>query len=233
MEFVFRKMLVRTVVTLAIATLVTACGGSDDVLDISSGTVIHNVTVVNTRDGTLSAPMSVIVDGGKITKITPQRVRPTGTAQEVDGTGKFVVPGYMDMHIHALDTADLSPSYFPLMVANGITGFREESTSPANITRAAKLNTDSAAGLVVAPEALFSGGEAHLNPAFGTLEGPNAALPSIDHLGAGLGLVLDCSTDAEAIRADLLTKGFKPPFPADYVTNPRAYDAGLKAALNK
>ena len=229
MEFIFRKMLVPTLVTLAVATLVTACGGEDDYVGISSGTVIHNVTVVNTRDGALSAPMSVVVDGGKITQITSQRVRPSGPAQEVDGTGKFVVPGYMDMHIHAMDSADLNPSYFPLMVANGITGFREESTSPANITRAAKLNTDSAAGLVAAPEAIFSGGEAHLNPAFGTLDGPNAALPSIDHLGAGLGLVLDCSTDAEAIRADVLAKGFKPPFPTDYVTNPRAYDAGLNA----
>lgn len=229
MEFVLRKMLVPTLVTLAVATLVTACGGGDNYVDISSGTVIQNVTVVNTRDGALSAPMSVIVDGAKITKITSQRVRPTGAAQAVDGTGKFVVPGYADMHTHAVETADLSTSYFPLMIAYGITGFREQSLSPANITRAAKLNSDSVAGLVAAPEAFITDGEGHLNPAFGTLADTNAALKVIDHLGAGLGLVLDCSTDVDAIRADLLAKGFKPPFPADYVTNPRAYDAGLNA----
>ncbi len=224
-----RKRFARTVLVAAIATLLTACGGGDDPLDISSGTAITNVTVVNTRDGALSTPMSVIVDGGKITRITPLAVRASGTAQVVDGTGKFVVPGYADMHTHSVETADLTPSHFPMMLAYGITGFREQSLSPAIIARAAKLNSDSAAGMVAAPEAFIADGESHLNPAFASLAGPNAALKLVDHLGAGMGLVLDCSTDADAIRADLLAKGYKPPFPADFIANPRAYDAVLNA----
>jgi hypothetical protein len=225
----FSKLLVSTAALVAIGTAVTACGGGDDTIDIGSGTAITNVTIVSTRDGALRAGMSVIVDGGKITRITPRGIRATGTAQVVDGSGKFVVPGYADMHAHAVETADLDPSYFPMMLAYGITGFREQSLSPAMLTRAARLNSDSAAGRVAAPEALIADGEGHLSPAIGTLAGANAAIKVIDHLGAGLGLLLDCSTDADAIRADLLANGFKPPFPFAYITNPRAYDAALNA----
>ncbi len=227
---VLRKLFPRAMLVAAAASALTACGGGgDDPIDVTSGTAITNVTVVNTRDGSLSGPLSVVVDGGKITRISHLPVRASGTAQVVDGTGKFVVPGFADMHAHAVETADLNPSYFPLMLAYGITGFREQSLSPAIVTRAAKLNSDSAAGLVAAPEAFIADGEGHLSPAIGTLVGTNAALKVIDHLGAGLGLVLDCSTDADAIRADLLANGFKPPFPSDYITNPRAYDAALNA----
>ncbi len=204
---VLRKLFPRAMLVAAAASVLTACGGGgDDPIDVTSGTAITNVTVVNTRDGSLSGPLSVVVDGGKITRISHLPVRASGTAQVVDGTGKFVVPGFADMHAHAVETADLNPSYFPLILAYGITGFREQSLSPAIVTRAAKLS-----------------------PAIGTLVGTNAALKVIDHLGAGLGLVLDCSTDADAIRADLLANGFKPPFPSDYITNPRAYDAALNA----
>jgi hypothetical protein len=227
---VLRKRFAGTLFSAAVGALLTACGGGgDDTIDLSSGTAITDVTVVDTRDGSSSAPMSVVIDGGKITRITPLGVRASGAAQVVDGAGKFVVPGYADMHTHAVETADLTPSYFPLMLAHGITGFREQSLYPANLERAAKLNRDSAAGLVAAPEAFIADGEGHLNPAFGATAGPNAALQVIDHLGAGPGLVLDCSAEVDAIRADLLANGYKPPFPADFVINPRAYDAALNA----
>ena len=45
--------------------IVVACGG-DDSIEITQGTVIQNVTVVSTRDGSLTTDMSVIIDGGKI-----------------------------------------------------------------------------------------------------------------------------------------------------------------------
>lgn len=229
MHPVLRKRFACTLCVAAVGALFTACGGGDDPIDISSGTAVTNVMVVDTRDGSSSAPMSVVIDGAKITRITPLGVRASGTAQVVDGTGKYLVPGYADMHTHAVETADLTPSYFPLMLAHGITGFREQSLSADNLARAARLNSDSAAGLVAAPEAFIADGEGHLNPAFAATAGPNAALKVIDHLGAGLGLLLDCSTDTDAIRADLLANGYKPPFPFAYVTNPRAYDAAVNA----
>ncbi len=217
--------------TVAVASsMLVACGGGSDVtLQVSKGTVLKNVTVVNTRDGALSAGMSVIVDGGKILQVTNLPVSTSGSAQAVDGTGKFVVPGYLDMHAHVVETANLNPTFFPLLIANGVTGFREESDSDANKARGAKVNADAVAGLLDAPEVIFNGGEAHLNPAVSALAASNAGMPSIDHLGAGWGLLMDCSTEEATLRPAALAGGYKPPFPADYVANPRAYDSAQNA----
>lgn len=56
-------------------------------------------------------------------------------------------------------------------------------------------------------------------------------MPSFDHLGAGLGLVLDCSTDPEAIGKDVLARGYKPTMPPsiEMLVNPRAYDGPTNA----
>jgi hypothetical protein len=197
--------------------------------EVAQGVVIRNATVVNTHDGSLSGRMTLVISDGKIQAITAAPVRVVGAAQTVDASGKYVVPGFMDMHAHAVETADLQPSYFPLMIASGITGFREESVSPAFVARGAQVNADRAAGRLDAPEVVFSGAEAHLNPAVSALASSNAGWPSMDHLGAGVGLILDCSTEEDSVRAAALARGFKPPFPPNYVLNPRAFDGAQNA----
>lgn len=87
-----------------------------------------------------------------------------------------------------------------------------------------KVNEESAAGRIDASEVIFSGVEMHLKPQMSAMETSVAGSPSMDHLGAGVGLILDCSTDEQAIRADYLTRLLKPPFPPNYILNPRAFD---------
>lgn len=147
------KSLIAVAAAALVATTLVSCGG-DDTQEITTGTVIQNAIVVNTRDGSLSTGMSVIVSGGTITEITSNAVRAVGTAVSVDATGKYVVPGFLDMHAHVMDAADASPPHWPLLIANGVTGVREMSGSDALIARARKLNIDAAAGLVDAPEIL-------------------------------------------------------------------------------
>ena len=137
-----------------VATMLVACGGGDPAIEVSSGTVIRNATVVNTRDGSLLANQYIVVQGGKIENITAIEVRAIGAAREIDGSGKYVVPGFLDMHAHVMDAADASPPHWPLLIANGVTGVREMSGSSALMARAKKLNADAAAGLVDAPEIL-------------------------------------------------------------------------------
>jgi hypothetical protein len=93
------------------------------------------------------------------------------------------------------------------------------------------VNSAAAAGQLIAPEVIFQGGEEHLKPTDSALDASNAGKPSMDHLGAGWGLVLDCSSDAAAIRSGLLTQGYRVIMPPsmDFITNPRAYDAALNA----
>lgn len=132
----------------------------DPAVKVTQGLVLLNATVVNTRDGSLSSGRAVVIEGGWIRRIVASSaVRPSGTAQVIDARGKYVVPGYLDMHSHALDSADRQPSNWPLMIANGITGVREAGGVPNAIARSRQLNAERAAGSLSAPEILLTPGD--------------------------------------------------------------------------
>ncbi|WP_206244192.1 amidohydrolase family protein [Novosphingobium terrae] len=102
---------------------------------------IENVTIVDPRDGSKARGMSIAITLGRITDIFPTGSKQLSPqVQVVDGTGKFVVPGYNDMHSHVLELPDPSGS-LALMLAEGVTGFRQMSGSPALLAarRAGKL----------------------------------------------------------------------------------------------
>jgi hypothetical protein len=99
--------------------------------------------------------MAILVDNGKIVKIAKAgSIRVAGTAQAIEATGKYVVPGYLDMHAHVVDRADPPNMPWPLLIANGITGFRQMSGSPELLARGQQLRQEVATGTVVAPAPL-------------------------------------------------------------------------------
>ena len=154
-----KSILMSAGVAAATVAFVIPCSGSDNSVDVTKGVVLQNATVVNTRDGSLSSGMSVVVDQGKIQKIAAaSNVHASGTAQVVDATGKYIVPGFNDMHSHSMAYANQTPTLWPLLIANGVTGIREMSGTPDLIAAARKLNIDSAAGVVDAPEILLTTG---------------------------------------------------------------------------
>lgn len=157
------KHLIGGAATVAVGAVLYACGGSgssNPSMDVSKGTVLLNANVVNTRDGSVSPGMSIVIDGGKIQQIIPvgTNVTVSGAGQAIDASGRFVVPGYNDMHSHSMGFANQTPTVWPLLIANGITGIREMSGTPDLIKAARQLNIDSAAGRVDAPEILQTTG---------------------------------------------------------------------------
>lgn len=65
---------------------------------------------------------SVAVENGRITAVGPSKDVPPRTGfNEVDGSGKFLVPGLVDMHVHTLTTS----SDYLLDLVNGVTTVRE------------------------------------------------------------------------------------------------------------
>ena len=50
-----QTLVVGGIAAIAVAAIVVACGGGDESVTVSQGTVIQNATIVNTRDGSLSA----------------------------------------------------------------------------------------------------------------------------------------------------------------------------------
>ena len=98
---------------------------------INSGLLLTDVTIVDTHTGKLTPHMTVVTDGGKITRVgRAGALVAGGTAHSVDAKGKFVVPGYWEMHAHPIDSPDRADN-LTLMLAYGITGFRQMSGSDA------------------------------------------------------------------------------------------------------
>jgi len=94
--------------------------------------LIRNATVF---DGTGSAPQpatSVLVEAGRVTVVAPasQLAAPDG-ADVIDGTGRFVMPGLIDMHVHV----ELSggEDALPAWLGTGVTSVRDVGGAPANL----------------------------------------------------------------------------------------------------
>src|SRR6201995_2063825 len=128
--------------------------------------VLQGVTVVGTRDGSLTPDVDVTLAGSRITGITPaaQRDETDGAGRAIDRAGQHVVPGFLAVHTHVLGPDDPARD-LQLMLATGITGFRLMSGSD-KLLRQRRDGTlpqwDSAAGDT--PELLALPG-AVLNPA--------------------------------------------------------------------
>jgi imidazolonepropionase-like amidohydrolase len=110
--------------TLCVAVVSVAFGPTIPFAASNQQTVVFtNVTVI---DGTGRAPqpgMTVLIREDRIARIgrSSEVPIPAGT-QRVDGTGKFLIPGLWDMHVHLTDAR---PSAIPALVAHGITGVRD------------------------------------------------------------------------------------------------------------
>lgn len=86
---------------------------------------ISNVTVIDATGAPAKPNITVIITGDRITKIAKTGdVAIPKNAQVIDGTGKFLIPGLWDMHVHTVFKS-LPETYFPMFIANGVTGVRD------------------------------------------------------------------------------------------------------------
>lgn len=91
--------------------------------------LLNHVTIVDTQNGQLTSNMSILTKDGTIIDIAPAGSIKTGEDTKiVDATGKYVVPGYLNMHMHVLGD-EKTPEVMSLLLANGVTGFRQMSGS--------------------------------------------------------------------------------------------------------
>ena len=114
---------------LFLAVWITAqvCSSSskDRTVTSSPVTYITHVTVIDTETGTENPDQTVTISGDRIGSVQPSSSeQPVAAAQVIDGSGKFLIPGLWDMHVHGASDERASWSY-PLYIANGVTGVRE------------------------------------------------------------------------------------------------------------
>jgi len=87
--------------------------------------VIRNVTTVDVETGSTHPSQTIVIEGTRMKAVgdATQLATPKG-ARIVDGTGKFLIPGLWDMHVHATGPG-VDRLFLPVLVANGVTGVRE------------------------------------------------------------------------------------------------------------
>jgi imidazolonepropionase-like amidohydrolase len=87
--------------------------------------VVQHVNVVDVRAGKVLADQTVVIEQGRIARMAAGMAAkmPAGTAI-VDGSGKYLIPGLWDMHVHAA-WPGLDQMFAPMFVANGVTGVRD------------------------------------------------------------------------------------------------------------
>ncbi|HKR08139.1 MAG TPA: amidohydrolase family protein [Gemmatimonadaceae bacterium] len=81
--------------------------------------------MINVRSGEVASDQTVVIENARISYVGPAAGAPSPRgARIVDGTGKFLIPGLWDMHIHGFLYV-FSDFAGPLMIANGVTGARD------------------------------------------------------------------------------------------------------------
>ena len=90
---------------------------------------IAGVNVIDVTHGAIAAGSTVVLSGGRIVDVGKSaNVHIPHSAQVVDGSRKFLIPGLWDMHVHMVFGDWFSQSreiVLPLFVANGVTGVRD------------------------------------------------------------------------------------------------------------
>ena len=87
----------------------------------SASIAIRHVTVIDLAGAPAKPDMTVLISGDRIVAVRRTgRLRIPREAHTIDGSGKFLIPGLWDMHVHFTEVERT----FPLFLANGVTGVR-------------------------------------------------------------------------------------------------------------
>lgn len=86
-------------------------------------TLLKNVTVIDAVND-IRNNVDVLVEGTMISKIDKSITRENGVTL-IDGTGKYLIPGLWDSHVHLTFEPDLMSTMFDLFIVNGITSVRD------------------------------------------------------------------------------------------------------------
>ena len=110
-----------------------------------------HVTLID-MTGTPPKPgMTVVITGNRITSIgRVGKVRLPSGAKVIDASGKFLIPGLWDMHVHFTEIE----RSFPLFIANGVTGVRNMGGDLEDLLR---WRTAVASGKLLGPRIVMCG----------------------------------------------------------------------------
>jgi imidazolonepropionase-like amidohydrolase len=120
--------------------------------------VLNHVSVIDVASGAIESNVAITIAKDRILDIVPSaKLRAPKAARVIDATGKFVIPGLWDMHVHTI-FGDWLPKnekiILPLFVANGVTGIRDMG---GDLDELKAWRTQIAAGKLLGPRMVISG----------------------------------------------------------------------------
>lgn len=133
---------------LGLLALLGACGPKASPADLA----IQNVTVIDAVNGVRES-RTVLIDNGRIVGVN-DATAPVNATTTVDGSGRFLIPGLWDFHVHLTYDARLTAAMPGLFLNHGITSIRDTGGELELVTAAVQaLRADTA----LAPRVFFAG----------------------------------------------------------------------------
>ena len=94
----------KSLVAILLTLILCSCQERKDQLHLTQGLYISNTTIVSTEDGNYKPYIGhIVVEKDKIVYVGKYEPNISGTFEQIDGTGKFVIPGLIDSHVHMSD----------------------------------------------------------------------------------------------------------------------------------
>jgi hypothetical protein len=155
-----RQSVIGVVFSILAVLVLVSCSPSR-----STRIAIRNVTMIDATGAAPKPNCTVLISGGRISAIGPSdKITIPGDYKIIDGTGKFLIPGLADMHIHLTGAGEPGGSrefILPLLVANGITTVRDMG-GKVEYLKALREEIDS--GKRLGPQIFFTGPYLDGNP---------------------------------------------------------------------
>ena len=157
-------------VVLLTLALALASAGALRLEGAGIGLVFAHVTVIDTASGATLPDMTVVIDGGRIARVEKTKhAKIPKAAKVVDASGKFLIPGLWDMHIHTFFGKWVPGGKevtLPLFIVNGVTGVRDMGSDLEPILAARKEISE---GALLGPRMVVAGP---------MLDGPKTQFPA-------------------------------------------------------
>lgn len=108
---------------LTFFVLLTSCKSPS--FDYAGSVVIQNITTIDAVNG-VNENRDVVIRDGKIVHVgDTEDLSAVENIKIIDGTGKYLIPGLWDTHVHFSFNEELTPAMFDLFLIYGITSVRD------------------------------------------------------------------------------------------------------------
>lgn len=113
-----------TILSVIIVLLFSACQSNET--EYENAVVIQNISTIDAENG-MNENQTVVIKDGRIMEVASSDELSVSLESNeiIDGSGKYLIPGLWDAHVHFSYIEELAPSMFDLFLVYGITSVRD------------------------------------------------------------------------------------------------------------